>query len=261
MSTPDRPHDDRHAADRPRSGVRGVIDDMLGRHDDRPAPDPGAPDAGAPDAGAPRGPQRSGGRPGPEHQDPGNHGPGSPAHVPQGPVDPPRPAGGAAEGRAASAPAGSGGDPAWGGGPPPGDRGQDDRASGTHAADGPAQHAPDRTGADARLGSTAQGTAAHQAGSGMGEDAGGRERLVPAARAQEYGARWDAVKGAFVDEPRQAVRQADVLVGELLDELERLFREQRNGLEQGLDTDAATTEDLRLALRRYRSFFDRLLSL
>jgi hypothetical protein len=137
-----------------------------------------------------------------------------------------------------------------------GDRAHDDRAHDDRAHDD-----RDRTGDDGRLGSAAQGTAAHQAGSGMGEDAGGRERLVPAARAQEYGARWDAVKGAFVDEPRQAVRQADALVGELLDELERLFREQRNGLEQGLDTDATSTEDLRLALRRYRSFFDRLLSL
>ncbi|MHA6781537.1 hypothetical protein ACVGOW_11155 [Pseudonocardia saturnea] len=142
-----------------------------------------------------------------------------------------------------------------------GDRAHDDQGHGDRTHDDRAHDDRDRTGDNGRLGSAAQGTAAHQAGSGMGEDAGGRERLVPAARAQEYGARWDAVKGAFVDEPRQAVRQADVLVGELLDELERLFREQRNGLEQGLDTDATSTEDLRLALRRYRSFFDRLLSL
>ena len=76
-----------------------------------------------------------------------------------------------------------------------------------------------------------------------------------------YAARWDSVKGAFVDEPRQAVAQADALVGELLEEMQRLFSDQRRGLEQGLDTDGTSTEDLRLALRRYRSFFDRLLSL
>ena len=64
----------------------------------------------------------------------------------------------------------------------------------------------------------------------------------------------------FVDEPRQAVQQADALVGELLDDLERLFREQRQDIEQGLDNDDTSTEDLRMALRRYRSFFDRLLS-
>lgn len=87
------------------------------------------------------------------------------------------------------------------------------------------------------------------------------ERLVPADRAAEYGRRWNEVKGSFVDEPRRAVGAADVLVGELLDDLERLFREQRSRLEQGLDTDQASTEDLRVALRRYRSFFDRLLTL
>lgn len=94
-----------------------------------------------------------------------------------------------------------------------------------------------------------------------GTDAEGRERLVPRDRADDYGSRWDAVKGTFVDEPRQAVRAADELVGELLEELEKLFRKQRQNLEHGLDADETTTEDLRLALRRYRSFFDRLLSL
>lgn len=87
-----------------------------------------------------------------------------------------------------------------------------------------------------------------------------RERLVPADHAASYGSRWDEVKGMFVDEPRQAVARADVLVGEVLDELETLFREQRRQIEQGLDSDETSTEDLRLALRRYRSFFDRLLA-
>ena len=92
-------------------------------------------------------------------------------------------------------------------------------------------------------------------------DDGGRERLVSVDRAESYTSRWDEVKGMFVDEPRQAVTQADSLVGELLDELEHLFREQRQRLEHGLDADETSTEDLRIALRRYRSFFDRLLSL
>lgn len=91
-------------------------------------------------------------------------------------------------------------------------------------------------------------------------ESGTRERLVPAERADDYGSRWDALKGDFVDEPRRAVQQADELVGELLDELQRLFADQRRNLEQGFDHDRASTEDLRLALRRYRSFFDRLLS-
>ncbi|MBW0100757.1 hypothetical protein I4I73_32760 [Pseudonocardia sp. KRD-184] len=141
---------------------------------------------------------------------------------------------------------------------------RDDRGS----AD-PGRHDADRVGTgQAGTGQGGVGTGAVGAATGatagsasMGDDASGRERLFPTSRAEEYGARWDAVKGAFVDEPRQAVRQADALVGEVLDELERLFREQRSGLEHGLDTNDTSTEDLRLALRRYRSFFDRLLSL
>jgi hypothetical protein len=86
------------------------------------------------------------------------------------------------------------------------------------------------------------------------------DRLVTAERAQSYSARWDEVKGGFVDEPRQAVARADALVGELLDELGQLFTQQRRGIEQDLDNDEVSTEDLRVALRRYRSFFDRLLS-
>jgi hypothetical protein len=107
------------------------------------------------------------------------------------------------------------------------------------------------------------GDAGHRAGA-AGQTANGQEgmeRLFPQDRAEAYVARWDSVKGSFVDEPRRAVAQADALVGELLDELDQLFREQRRSLEQGLDADASTTEDLRQALRRYRSFFDRLLTL
>jgi len=87
-----------------------------------------------------------------------------------------------------------------------------------------------------------------------------RAPLVSSDRADSYASRWNEVKGMFVDEPRQAVQKADQLVGELLDDLERGFREQRQGIEHGLDNDDTSTEDLRMALRRYRSFFDRLLS-
>jgi len=88
-----------------------------------------------------------------------------------------------------------------------------------------------------------------------------RARLIPQERTEEYTARWDALKGGFVDEPRQAVAEADQLVRELLNELHETFRTQREGLEQGLDADQTSTEDLRVALRRYRSLFDRLLSI
>ena len=90
----------------------------------------------------------------------------------------------------------------------------------------------------------------------------GRERatLIAPERAEAYNSRWNELKGEFVDEPRRAVRGANELVGQVLDELEELFRRQRSDLEQGLDSEQTSTEDLRLALGRYRSFFDRLLS-
>jgi hypothetical protein len=84
--------------------------------------------------------------------------------------------------------------------------------------------------------------------------------LISPERAREFQRRWTELKGDFVEEPRYAVRQANNLVGEVLDELEELFRVQRGELEHGLDDESTTTEDLRRALRKYRSFFDRLLS-
>ena len=93
-------------------------------------------------------------------------------------------------------------------------------------------------------------------------DAGVRQptSLIEPERAESYNSRWKELKGEFVDDPRDAVRGANELVGEVLDELEELFRRQRTDLEHGLDSEQTTTEDLRQALRRYRSFFDRLLS-
>lgn len=92
-------------------------------------------------------------------------------------------------------------------------------------------------------------------------ESGERAALVTRDRAESYSSRWDTVKGEFVDEPRRAVADADALVGELLDELQELFKAQRSEIERGLDADETSTEDLRVALRRYRSFFDRLLSI
>jgi hypothetical protein len=93
-------------------------------------------------------------------------------------------------------------------------------------------------------------------------DTGVRERatLIEPERAESYNSRWNELKGEFVDDPRRSVRGANELVGEVLDELEELFRSQRADLEHGLDSEQTTTEDLRQALGRYRSFFDRLLS-
>jgi hypothetical protein len=73
--------------------------------------------------------------------------------------------------------------------------------------------------------------------------------------------RWDDIQAGFVDEPRQAVQEADSLVAETMQQLANTFARERNNLEQqwGRGGDVST-EDLRIAFRRYRSFFKRLLS-
>ena len=72
--------------------------------------------------------------------------------------------------------------------------------------------------------------------------------------------RWDAVQVGFVDEPRGSVQQADALVAELMQRLAQTFSDERTSLESQWEQGAdVSTEDLRVAMQRYRSFFDRLL--
>lgn len=77
-----------------------------------------------------------------------------------------------------------------------------------------------------------------------------------------YKTRWEAVQTGFVDEPRKAVEEADSLVAQVIKRLSEVFADERTSLEHQWDRgDQISTEDLRIALRKYRSFFDRLLSL
>ena len=78
----------------------------------------------------------------------------------------------------------------------------------------------------------------------------------------DFRSRWTSVQTGFVDEPRQAVEQADELVAQVMQHLAQSFSDQRANLEQHWEkSEQVSTEDLRLALKRYRSFFDRLLSI
>jgi hypothetical protein len=80
--------------------------------------------------------------------------------------------------------------------------------------------------------------------------------------AKDFRSRWVAVQSSFVDDPRDAVKRGDDLVAEVMKSLTETFSKERANLEGQLDqTDKASTETLRVALRRYRSFFERLLSL
>jgi hypothetical protein len=86
-------------------------------------------------------------------------------------------------------------------------------------------------------------------------------QLFPEDELHNFRARWDQVQTSFVDEPRHAVEQADSLVANVVKRIAEQFSTARTQLEKQWDSgDNVSTEDLRQALRRYRSFFDRLLT-
>jgi hypothetical protein len=121
-------------------------------------------------------------------------------------------------------------------------------------------------GADARR--RDETGAADRANAGVGrqerEDARdeGRAPLFEDNDATGYRTQWEAIQAGFVDEPRAAVEQADALVAQVMKRLAETFASERSALEQQWDKGGElTTEDLRVALKRYRSFFQRLLSL
>jgi hypothetical protein len=85
--------------------------------------------------------------------------------------------------------------------------------------------------------------------------------LFSERESKEFFGRWDALQVGFIDEPRRAVEQADNLVAGAMKRLAEVFAEERARLESQWDRgDNVSTEDLRVAMRRYRSFFRRLLS-
>jgi len=75
-----------------------------------------------------------------------------------------------------------------------------------------------------------------------------------------YRGRWEAIQAGFVDQPRRSVEEADALVAEVMQQLARTFQQTRQDLEgQWAGGGEAGTEELRVALQRYRSFFEVLL--
>lgn len=96
---------------------------------------------------------------------------------------------------------------------------------------------------------------------------GATEQLAPLfdrERAEHMRRRWTGIQAGFVDDPGCAVREADELVAQVMKDLSEGFARERARIEgeaHAGDDQAASTEALRVALRRYRSFFERLLSL
>jgi hypothetical protein len=104
---------------------------------------------------------------------------------------------------------------------------------------------------------TGPGPAAAAARAKIDEELG---PLFPPDEANNLRFRWDSVQVRFVDEPRQAVEDADMLIAATMKRLAEIFAEERGKLEHQWDRGGdVSTEDLRLGLRRYRSFFSRLL--
>ncbi|HET9319343.1 MAG TPA: hypothetical protein VFO27_06200 [Bryobacteraceae bacterium] len=138
----------------------------------------------------------------------------------------------------------------------------------TEQRNGDGAHSENRESGTGAFGSTA---AQQAAGVGAGTSAArfrdtgsknGREEtpLLKEAQTAEFRARWDEIQRGFVDEPRRSVEQADSLVAEAIQELAKVFAEERSRLEQHWSRgDEVSTDDLRMGLQRYRSFFERLL--
>jgi hypothetical protein len=88
-----------------------------------------------------------------------------------------------------------------------------------------------------------------------------RVTLFPENESTQFRTRWTDIQAAFVDAPRAAVERADALVADMLRRMAETFAGERANLEKQWDRgNDVTTEDLRIALQRYRAFFDRLLN-
>jgi len=107
----------------------------------------------------------------------------------------------------------------------------------------------------------AQAAASNAAAAGSRSTSAQSTPLFSTDETQTFRSRWDDIQTGFVDEPRTAVEQADSLVAEAMKRLAEMFANERAELEQQWDRgDDISTEDLRVALQRYRSFFSRLLA-
>ncbi len=112
----------------------------------------------------------------------------------------------------------------------------------------------DREPVDSTLGATESSTTGDQV-----EDGG--TALLPADQNERFRSRWEEIQASFVDEPQKAVEEADALVADLAQRVTASLTKERERLEgQWAAGDDVSTEDLRVALTRYRTFFDRLLA-
>jgi hypothetical protein len=93
------------------------------------------------------------------------------------------------------------------------------------------------------------------------EDTAQEPSLFPSDDLQQLQFRWDQIQTGFVDQPRAAVHDAEQLVASAMQKLSDIFADERSRLERQWSNGSVSTEDLRLALQRYRVFFRRVLSI
>ena len=128
-------------------------------------------------------------------------------------------------------------------------------ADATHAAAGTA---PDGTGPTAEAATEATPTAAVTTPGGSGTTNGAH--LVPDDAVMDFRSRWQEIQQGFVDDPWSAVKDADGLVGDVLEKLAAILEEQRRRLAGQWSDGEPDTEQLRLTLRQYRDLLDHLLT-
>jgi hypothetical protein len=141
----------------------------------------------------------------------------------------------------------------------PTDRADQAERSPADRADGAEREMTERQAADRR-------TTDHRTDQNTMTDRPGQEAapgaLLSGPDLEAVTRRWHEIQGGFVDEPQRAVQDADALVADLMNRVTQMFTAERKQLEsQWSRGDQVSTEDLRVALQRYRSFFQRLLTL
>jgi hypothetical protein len=134
--------------------------------------------------------------------------------------------------------------------------------AGRTPSDDAADEQQDEERAEEGDGGTDVATAMRERESGVANsrDAGESVPLFPAEEGERFRDRWTEIQAGFVDDPREMVEQADRLVADLMQRLASQFSEERGRLESQWESeDDVSTEELRVTLTRYRSFFNRLL--
>jgi len=107
-----------------------------------------------------------------------------------------------------------------------------------------------------------------EAGAGEGNGAAGAAPRTSAKDGMtsedvaEFRSRWADVQASFIDDPHRACEQADNLVDLVLTRLTERFAKERKQLVLKWDRghERTETEELRVAMKGYRTLIDRLLT-